>query len=669
MTRVLVLGTGPMLDGAERNFLAHSLRTWHLTKPLVDAGHEVLLYTLPSFTDKPETRVEPGVDRSAYRGLEVFHFRNYDDAFNLRELGEAAARFEPDCLLGINSYPSYVLAKLDSTAPLWADFNGSVVFEGQVKSYVYGNNAQLDFYWQMEAAAMRRADRFSTVSRRQFYALHGELAAVGRMNRHTFAYPFATTIPNAFNPFFADEANRALCKLRLRGEAFPADAFVLLWSGAYNSWTNVDVLMDALERAMAECPGLHYVSTGGQVYGHDDLTYPRVLSLIEASPYRDRFHLLGWVETSDLPGIYAQSDLGLCLDGRNFETMFGARNRVINMMAAGVACAMTDGTEIGEELVRAGSAAGFPPDDAGALARVIIEAYGDRDRVRELGVKGRDYVLDQFSYERTTRELRAWVAAPSHAPDNAVKLARAGRMGKRGAEAFALPTNPIEERLDTVVTLPEQPGIKRLLKLKIKAKARGLLGGMMPEKTEPALEEAALRVPIRLNPETTGEAALEYFRKLAPTLPRGATLAFGGDAIRHPDFLEIAQILAWPIRAARVQIHEDATAMTEGWRLEATCWALLEEGLPGRLEVLIPLDGLETTHNAIHGERAWANANVVLALLSQIRQRRPGRFEFGAVTNATGRNAAELDAVANYLRIYFPGARHIIRRNTEKPVS
>lgn len=698
MTRILALGTGPMLDSAEeRTFNAHSLRTWHLVKPLLEAGHEVLLYTLPSFTERPETQAAPGVECASYEGLPVHHFRNNQDEFNLRELSAAAVRFAPQALLGINSLPCYVLARVDSTAPMWADFNGSVVFEGQVKTRVYGNNAMLGTYWQMEATAMRRADRFSTVSQRQFYALHGELAAVGRMNRHTFDYPYATLIANAYNPFFADEASRALCKQHLRGAAIPQDAFVLLWSGSYNCWTNVEVLMAALERAMAACPGLHYLSTGGQVFGHDDLTYPRMLRMVARSPHRERFHLLGWVETSDLPGLYAQADLGLCLDGRNFETMFGARNRVINMMATGVPVAMTDGTEIGEELVRAGCALGYPPDDPEALARVIIDAYARRGEMRELGEQGRNYVMTQFTYEATTRDLVAWATAPTHAPDNLVKLARAERLGKRGLEVFSIATNPIEERLGPIVPPPPvppppaRPSLKGRLKgavlqamgPELAAKARFIrrqwLKGYWPAYRRRQAELRAGR-PGRLEDlyifltsvcnarcrhcfyidelgTRPDELTLEDYRKLAPTLPplRHLTLT-GGEALLHPECREIAHLLAWATRAERLVLISNGFL---GGRLEALCASLLEEGLPGVLDVLISLDGLEENHNATRGNpRAWANANHALGLLAQLKQRHPWHFDYGVTTIIHNKNYRELEPLNDHLRANYPGCRH-----------
>ncbi|MBI3735458.1 hypothetical protein HY256_02975 [Candidatus Sumerlaeota bacterium] len=455
MSKILALGTGPLLESGVRGFSAHCLRTWHFVKPLLDAGHEVRLYTLPISTGEPEKLNDPGVEERNYEGFRYRAFLNCDDGYNLRHLNEDCAAFAPDALLGVNSYPCAVISKISSSAPLWADLNGSVIIEAQAKAAIYGNNSMLGHYWDIEEAPLRRADRFSVVSMRQFYALHGELAAVGRLNRHTLAHSFAACIPNAFYPALADAVERERARGGKIGELadLPRNAFVLLWSGGYNSWTDVELLARALEQAMESCPDLHYVSTGGQIYGHDDLTYPRFEQLARQSKFCERFHLLGWVDADRIPAIWSRANLGLCVDSNNFETMFGARNRTVNMIASGVLVLTTLGAEISEELVKTNCALGCKLDDADDLARGIIKAYGRRDKLPELAARGRKHVLETYSYARTTEALLEWAKNPSRAPDNEFKINSA----PAGQNPFLQATNPIEERLNRRAAHPYPP--------------------------------------------------------------------------------------------------------------------------------------------------------------------------------------------------------------------
>lgn len=681
MSKVLALGTGPLLEGGVRAFGAHCLRTWSLVKPLLDAGQEVALFTLPILTDQPELQQQSGLAGKECQGFRYQAFRNNDDAYNLQRLNEACASMRPDCLLGINSYPSALMARVGWSAPLWADFYGWVMAEGQVKSALYGHNFLLGRYWALEEAPLRRADKFSTVSMRQFYALHGELAAVGRLNRHTAPYSFAHCLPASCDPFYADPANQALGTMRLRGAMAPRDAFILLWSGGYNAWTRFDLLFEAVSRAMEACPSLHYVSTGGPYYGHDDLSYARFEALVAASPLRPRFHLLGWIEAAELPALYAQADLGLCADSKNTESLFGTRTRVINMMAAGLPVLLTVGTEIAEALVGAGCALGRRQDDPQDLAQGIVEACGDPESLKELGAKGRRHVLERFSFERAAAPLIEWVRRPAFAPDNQFKLQRA----PAGTNPFGIPTNPIEEALLAGSALPPIPkqglvekakraserwiGPERYAKLRFvrqhwlrrywpryrrrRAEIRAGRLGVVEDLTVYLTGACNLPCPqCAWSGGASGggaELRLDDWRAIAPSLPRLECLTLGGgEALLSPHCKEIAQILARQTRAGRLRILSNGFLPA---RLEALCASLLEEGLPGVLEACVFVDGLESTHNSLRrNDRAWILSLQALHGLAAVQEQSRGRFELAATTVIHEKNYRELEALNDFLR-------------------
>ncbi len=685
MSRILAVGTGPLFEKGVRNFSAHCLRTWHFVKPMLDAGHEVALYTLPIFSDQQDLVIVSGVEKKEIEGFEYSAFKDCKDEFNLRVLNEACQSFRPDAMVGINSYPCSVLPRVSYVAPLWADFYGSVVFEGQAKSFVCQNNAKLGVYWNMERVALRRADRFSTVSMRQLYALHGELAAVGRMNRHTFSHRFATCIPSAYNPFLADLANREKGSLDIRGEKTPDDAFILLWSGGYNAWTDADVLFQGVESAMERCSDLHYVSTGGRIYGHDDMTYPRFREMVQGSRFTDRFHLLGWIDSHDLPRVYDQADLGLCVDSENLETMFGARTRLVSMLVAGLPALTTSGSEISDELIDAGVCLGCAQNGPQALADAIVNACSQRADLPQLGENGREHVLDRFNCETTTKEFLEWAAAPEFAPDNQVKIERAAGQ----SNPFETAANPIETeqaRLESsaIGGAPGQPKsffepMKRLAervvgktaynKLRFlrqhwwreyRPRYRERMGEIKAGKLG-RLEDLYIFLTNQCNArckhcfyieelgQPAGELTLSDYEKLTPTLPplRQLTLT-GGEALLHPQCKEIAQLLGRATRAERMTIISNGFLPT---RLEAICAWLLEEGLPGVLDVLISIDGLEETHNEIRGNpRAWAMAHYSLTLLRQIKALYPDRFDFGVITIITDKNHRQLEELNSIIR-------------------
>ena len=125
-------------------------------------------------------------------------------------------------------------------------------------------------------------------------ALIGELGLAGRLNAATDGHELVSVIPCGV------EEDDYVHKTRVfRGIDVDEDAFVVLWSGGFNTWTDIETMFEALIYAMECDPSIHFVATGGQIDGHDEKTYPRFVKMIENSGFKDRFVLKGCVELSD----------------------------------------------------------------------------------------------------------------------------------------------------------------------------------------------------------------------------------------------------------------------------------------------------------------------------------------------------------------------------------
>ena len=183
--------------------------------------------------------------------------------------------------------------------------------------------------------------------------------------------------------------------------------------------TNVQTAMDTL---MAGYPDVHFVTTGGPIEGVVTETYQKYLDLVDASPHKDRYHNLGWVESDKLPSIYRESDIGINVDAKNYETMFGARNRINAMAAEELPVATTIGTEISEWLDDGNAVMAAPFSDHEGLARVIEPWIGQREKLAVFGSNALRIMKEDFSYEKTTRSLISWLESPKLAPDNRAKL-------------------------------------------------------------------------------------------------------------------------------------------------------------------------------------------------------------------------------------------------------
>ncbi|MCH8333903.1 hypothetical protein IIC65_08220, partial [Candidatus Sumerlaeota bacterium] len=132
-------------------------------------------------------------------------------------------------------------------------------------------------------------------------------------------------------------------------------------------------------------------------------------------------------------------------------------------------------------------------------------------------------------------------------------------------------------------------------------------------------------------------------------------LLTGGEPVLHPACREITQLLAQHTQARRVTLMSNGTAPAE---LESICATILEEGIPGVLDVVISLDGLEETHNCIRGNPdAWHLANYSLGLLTHLKARNPGRFDLGVLTIISDKNHKEIEPLNDHIERNF-GCRH-----------
>jgi len=207
----------------------------------------------------------------------------------------------------------------------------------------------------------------------------------------------------------------------------PNDAFVLLWVGGYNTWVDEITLFKGVSEAMEKCPKLYFVSTGGQISGLDNGTFLRFKKLIDESEFKDRFVFLGWVNSSDIPYIYARANAGLNVDRKCAETYTGARNRINEMMKFGVPVITSLGSEISYEVEARACGTAFKSGKHELLTSAIVNMYSDwKDRhgykLKEYGENGRKYIKEQCNYEFLLKPLFKWLENPRPAPDRGLRL-------------------------------------------------------------------------------------------------------------------------------------------------------------------------------------------------------------------------------------------------------
>ncbi len=413
--KIFVLGTGPLLESGARVMSGQCLRTWHFCKPLLDAGHAVELMTVPipgTTTDDASSVCEV----AHYGSFTYRRFNVNDKARVLPQVLAALRAGRPDAMVGVNAYPAYLLACAGmeprpegNAIPLWADLNGWTMAEGLIRGKVVGHDRDFTHFWRMEMLTALRADFFSTVTTRQAHALLGEMTTLGRATAD--ASRIVTTVANAVYPDYAGITRRVAVPEFLH-DRLSADALIVLWTGGFNSWTDVPMLVSGIRDAMKAEQRLAFVCTGGAVHGHDEKTYADFLALAEKELPRDRFLPLGWIDFDQVLALHASAHVGLNLDGDNIETVFGARNRVTNMLGAGIPVISTCGTEIAEWVERNALGAIIPQAQPAALTAALRESVASAEAWSERAARARIRALEEFGAANTLRTFLGWCENP-----------------------------------------------------------------------------------------------------------------------------------------------------------------------------------------------------------------------------------------------------------------
>jgi glycosyltransferase involved in cell wall biosynthesis len=418
MAKVLVLGVAPLpIENQKKNYALNN-RTWLMSKALRGEGHEVrILASRVKGAYSPDAS-RPGV---LYQEIEpgLGYYSVERQVMNRKFMHLHVREFDPDCIVGVGTVPSVSAVRIGSDKPVWADLFGSLLAEAQVKASVYGDDFYPLYWRRFEESVLRKADVFSAVSTPQKFAVIGELGLVGRLNSRTSDYRFVHVIP-----IVVDDTPFNHSKNVLRGKLVQKDDFVILWSGGYNTWTDVDTLFSGLIKAMRKNSRIKFVSTGGAIDSHDEISFTRFRDNIRRSEFASNFIFLGWIPTEDVANYYFESDVGINIDRFSCEAMLGARNRITEMWKAGLPILTTEISEISRRVGEREVGLTFPIGDPDALAAAMCTLAENPSLLKQFRDNLKATYSEEFSLRKTMRPITEWAADPKPAPD------RGSRTGK-----------------------------------------------------------------------------------------------------------------------------------------------------------------------------------------------------------------------------------------------
>ncbi len=471
--RILIAGVGPLPQSNTDRLYAPALRLWAMTHMLLQAGHHVLAVeaefgSKPTAEEPPPTSVfppdgsQPGPSAPAGRPkiarVDIRWQRAnvpLDPDLAGQAFRELAAVFHPNALVTTSDVMALAAVRSRLPHPLYVDYFGDPLAERQAQGAVHDSDEALYNAWAYVLPVLLRADHFSTCSKPQRYALLGQLAAAGRLNRHTCGHNLVDALPQGLS---YEKNMEPTGTFPLRGNVVPPDSVIVLSLGGYNTWLDERALFAAMEEAMSLHPAIHFVSTGGEIPGHNTVTFQRFKSYIDNSRMKNRFHFLGWIPTYQVADVCDQADIGINLDRFTHEAEFGLRNRLYMWMlnqAAVISTALSDEIRLfaSRNLIRA-----VPVGNPHVVAEAILDLTKNPEVRKSMCQRAREFITKEYHFERLMRPLAEWAESPGLAPDRLAALGEATRTAAaRRPSAHGDPAHPLTPDLEEEPVAVDNP--------------------------------------------------------------------------------------------------------------------------------------------------------------------------------------------------------------------
>ena len=419
MKHILLLGVGPLPFYKSDKMYGFGIRAWQFALPLLKAGHRITLVTF-EFGVSRESDIKVIYEHNPSSLGPIEHIslpepspRNLN--ILLTRLEEIIKNHKPDAIVAAGStITTNLAASINTQLPIWMDMFGDLFAEVQAKSPFIDSKDQMDFFHQVLSRVLLRGDRFSVVSEMQRGAAMGQLGLMGRLNQYTLGEELIHTIPCAINGDVLPVKRKSI----LRGKVVDKSDFLVLCTGGFNTWMDVQTLFEGLDLAMEKNRRIHCVVTGGAITGHHEDGFTKFRGLVSKSLYETRYHMLGWLSNEDVDQATLECDLGINADLPIYESYLGSRNRMLYWMQFGLPIVTTLNTEISNVLVGNDLAYGVSPCKPKKLAEKILEAARHPEKLKRKALQARDFVFEYFTFEETCTSLVRWADNPQQASDN-----------------------------------------------------------------------------------------------------------------------------------------------------------------------------------------------------------------------------------------------------------
>ena len=412
MAKVLLIGYDPPIICPNNKIEAANYRTWQFLYPLLVDSNVVCFCAISNSKEKVDLDKFPPKWREQF----VYYELNVGRIGWIRQLQSIYKNFSPDCIVAVNFDSSLNATKLITDKPIWMDIYGDYLTIIQAANYRKHSDRGLMSSIRFVKETLKKGDVISVCSQTQRHIAVGELAMAGRLNAQSFGYDFVDVVlPGVLK----EEKHELEIQKDFRKILNIDDNdFVVLWCGGYNTWTDIDTLFESLELAMKANDRIHFLSVGANTYQAPDNVYERFLGRIKNSGYQSRFHMLGWQPWGKINALYHAADIGINIDAMHYETIYGTRTRLLEMIGAGLPIMTSLGSELSFFLKEKNSALIFDIGDKNQLAEHLIVSATNPELLQVISINAANLAEKELSFSCTTQRFREWVKSPQLAPDH-----------------------------------------------------------------------------------------------------------------------------------------------------------------------------------------------------------------------------------------------------------
>jgi len=137
----------------------------------------------------------------------------------------------------------------------------------------------------------------------------------------------------------------------------------------------------------------------------------------EAKGWMDRYvFVFPWFAYEERFHFYRDVDIAVSVHHPSLETELSLRTRLLDYMNAGLPIIATEGGEGSAKVLEAGAGLVVPPGDRHRLQEALETLLGDENRRRLCGERGRQWIQNHMTWDRSLRPLVSFCQDPKKRP-------------------------------------------------------------------------------------------------------------------------------------------------------------------------------------------------------------------------------------------------------------